>query len=242
MSSSAERSDNRTWWWRPGTAIHQLTLDESATVTIYTDANTTNVASVTAIKREETLSSYGHCIGDNIQMYFSPGSRLQQTAVAVFDNDVCSNLKAKLAVTCESGYSSRSVDAMMTYSADGTCHSDTNETSYKAEINMDNSTSGSGTGSMTILKSAKVVYDENTCSFVLIVADEEKWLSPVVPVCEATDEKFPSLGYWVVECFDDLDALTTEKLKPQFTWWLKPTLKKPTATLMKASMGHVFFE
>lgn len=54
LNASIHRLDENCNPNAAGTASHRLTLHESATLTIYTDASCTNVASVTTIPKEAT--------------------------------------------------------------------------------------------------------------------------------------------------------------------------------------------
>ncbi|KAG7384334.1 hypothetical protein PHYPSEUDO_002741 [Phytophthora pseudosyringae] len=132
-SATMYRLDENCYPNAAGTASHKLTLSHSATITTYSDATCTNVESATTV-RQSTMgaSRVSFCV-DEMTAFFG-GVRPNFTAVAVYNDNACSNTPTQIKfsqdfkcmnpadTSCQSGGSSQfsipsCVSDFMDYSA-----------------------------------------------------------------------------------------------------------------------------
>ncbi|EGZ10500.1 hypothetical protein PHYSODRAFT_337312 [Phytophthora sojae] len=94
-SAKLYRLDENCYPNAAGTASHRLTLGHSATITTYTDATCSNVATTTTVRQAAMgASRVGFCV-DEVSAFFG-GTQPNLTAVAVYDDNTCSGSPSQL--------------------------------------------------------------------------------------------------------------------------------------------------
>ncbi|KAE9021921.1 hypothetical protein PR001_g13271 [Phytophthora rubi] len=94
-SAKLYRLDENCYPNAAGTESHRLTLDHSATITTYSDATCTTVATTTTIRQAAMgVSRVGFCV-DEVTAFFG-GTPPNLTTIAIYDDNTCSSSPTQL--------------------------------------------------------------------------------------------------------------------------------------------------